>query len=98
VVGVPVVALYVSGVVWALGLKQTAVADAAFVIVGNALTVIVNVLEILEQPLEFFTVILPVYVPAVALAGIAILMLFADKAALLTATKLFAGVVFQVML
>ena len=73
-------------------------AVAAAVMLGRAFTVTVNVFEILAHPLVFFTVILPVYVPAAALAGTVMLMLFASKVALLTAAKLFIGVAFQVML
>jgi hypothetical protein len=81
-----------------LALKHTAVAEVAFVMVGKALTASVKVFEILAHPLVFFTVIFPVYVPAAALAGTVMLMLFASKVALLTAAKLFVGVAFQVML
>ena len=81
-----------------MALKHTVVAVVAFVIVGKALTASVNVFEILVHPLVFLTVILPVYVPAAALAGTVMLMLFASKVALLTAAKLFVGVAFQVML
>jgi hypothetical protein len=55
-----VVALYVSGVVWLDVLKQTAVADAASVIVGSALTVTVKLDVVLVQELAFLTVRFPV--------------------------------------
>ena len=53
-------ALKVNGVVCALALKHTAVAEVAFVMVGVALTASVNVLAVLVHKLAFLTVKLPV--------------------------------------
>ncbi len=64
----------------------------------KAFTVIVKVLAVLVHKLAFLTVKLPVYVPAAAFAGTVMLIAFAGKVALLAATKVFVGIVFQVRL
>ena len=65
---------------------------------GNEFTARVNDEDELTQPFAFFTVRLPVYVPAAVLAGTVIVIGLAGKAALATAAKLFEGDAFQVML
>ena len=97
VVGVPVVALYVKDVVWLLELKHTLVVDGASAM--DVPTVTVNEVEELTQPpLVFFTVRLPVYVPKAVPAGTLIMIGLAGNDALVTATKLFNGDPFQVIL
>ena len=69
------------------------------VIEAGALTVTVNAVpELLEHPLAFFTVMVPVYVPGAVPAGTLIVIGLTGKAASVTATKLLAGAAFQVIL
>jgi hypothetical protein len=79
-------------------LKQTAVADAASVIVGSAFTVTVKLDVVLVQELAFLTVRFPVYVPAAVLAGTVIVMGLDVSDAFVTAAKLFDGLAFHAML
>ena len=65
---------------------------------GNGFTVIVNGMPVLTQPLAFFTVSVPVYVPAGVFSGTAILIDPTGSVALFTATKAFVGVLVQAML
>lgn len=67
-------------------------------IVGNGFTVTVKLVPVEVHPAEFFTVIVPVYVPAAVPAGTAILIGLAVNVAFVTAAKLFVGLEFQVML
>ena len=62
------------------------------------LTITVKLVAVDVQPAAFFTVIVPVYVPAAVLAGIAILIGLPVKAAFETGKKLFVGLELQVML
>ena len=84
-------------VVWADALKQTGVVPLN-VIVGGPLTVTVKLLAVDTHPFAFLTVNVPVYVPAAVLAGIAILIGLAGRDAFVTATKVFVGLAFQVIL
>ncbi len=78
-------------------LEQTAPVVPS-VIVGKALTVRVKLLVADTQPFAFLTVNEPVYVPTGVAAGTAILIGLEVNDALVTATKLFAGDAFHVML
>ena len=60
--------------------------------------VTVNTEDELTQPVAFFTVRFPVYVPAAVDAGTVIVIGLAGNAASVTVAKLFAGDAFQVML
>jgi hypothetical protein len=61
-------------------------------------TVTVKVVPVLIHPLAFFTVMVPVYVPATVLAGTEIVMGLEGKAAFTTATKLLEGEALHVIL
>ena len=67
-------------------------------VVGVPTTVTVNEEDELTQLFAFFTVRLPVYVPAAVLAGTLMVIGLAGNAASVTVTKLLAGEAFQVML
>ena len=78
--------------------RQTPLAVAAELIVGNGLTVIVKDLTVLIQPLAFLTVKVPVYVPADVFAGTAMRIDPAGSVALFTAINAVVGVLLQAML
>ena len=84
--------------VCALALWQTAVAVDDAVMVGNAFIVTVKLVPVLTHPFAFFTVSVPVYVPAAVFAGTAMLIGLVVNVASVTAAKLLAGVPLQLML
>ena len=66
--------------------------------VGNSFTVTVNAVPMLTQPFAFFTVMVPVYVPAAVAAGMLTVIGDEDKVASVTAAKVLDGVPVQTML
>ena len=66
--------------------------------VGVGFTKTVKEAPVLTQLFAFFTVMVPVYVAADVLAGTDIEIGLTGKPASVTATKLFAGAAFHVML
>ncbi|MNL79066.1 hypothetical protein D3C87_2055940 [compost metagenome] len=70
------------------------------VIVGSGFTITVKLFakDVHPDPTAFLTVNVPVYVPAAVFAGIGILIEPAGNVAFVTGAKVFAGLVFHVML
>ena len=97
-VGVPVTALYDKPAISAVDPEQTPAILDAVVIVGKGLIVMVKVFPVLIQPFAFFTVRVPVYVPANVPAGMLIVKGLTGKAESVILVKELTGEEFQTIL